>query len=426
MRSRPSASLLLILLAAASPPDAPGSARKPAAGAPATEEQARQALESAEASQKAALAAARQAAAAAEEAARKRALLTAQRVKASEQLRLAETAIEEMALRLDQLGQERAREEAALTARARAFAPVLPLLERLSLYPAETLLAVPASPEDALRGVLVLQGVAKDIERQAAALRAEQARVEKISAEIAAQNAALKMAEAQQEEDAALLDREIEAASESEAKSRSEAAAATTAAAREAAQARTLQGVIASLQAAAARAAEAAREAAARRSEAARQAEVAREEKVSLARPPVPAPSTLSANGAPVGGAPVAGVLVSAYGAPTPAGPANGIRYQTAPGAHVLAPCSGMVEFAAPFRSYGQLVILDCGNDYRFVLAGMTKLLVSAGSSVSAGEAVGVMAGWDPDSKASRPTLYLELHHGGQAVNPLPWLHARG
>jgi len=148
---------------------------------------------------------------------------------------------------------------------------------------------------------------------------------------------------------------------------------------------------------------------------------IAREETVALARPPTPAPPA-----AAVGGAPVAGVLVSDFGAPTPAGPATGIRYQTAPGAHVLAPCGGTVEFAAPFRSYGELVILDCGSDYRFVLAGMQDLLVSAGTSVAAGEAVGVMAPWSPDSQVARPTLYLELHHGGAAVNPLPWLHARG
>ena len=102
------------------------------------------------------------------------------------------------------------------------------------------------------------------------------------------------------------------------------------------------------------------------------------------------------------------------------------MRYQTAPGAHVFAPCGGTVEFAAPFRSYGRLVIIDCGNDYRFVLAGMQQLLVAPGTSIAAGEAVGVMAGWQPGSNGPRPTLYLELHHGGAVVNPLPWLHARG
>ncbi len=414
MRSRLPASLLLLLLAAVGPPD-------PAPGGQAATQAA---LAKAEASRRAALAAAHQAGAAADAAARERGRLTAQRVVAAEKLRLAETAIEEMALRLDQLGRARAKAEEALAARARAFAPVLPLIERLSLYPAETLLAVPASPEDALRGVLVLQGIGGEIEREAAALRRQEAQVAAISAEIGAGSAALKDAEAEQAAAAAALDREIAAAARSEAEARGEAAAATAAAAGQAAQAKTLQGVLASIQAAAARQA-AERKAELAREAVARQTATGREQRVALARPPMPAPPA-APQGRASGGAPVAGVLVGDFGAPTPAGPASGIRYQTAPGAHVLAPCGGTVEFAAPFRSYGQLVILDCGSDYRFVLAGMHALLVSAGASVAAGEALGVMARWSPDSQAARPTLYLELHHGGAAVNPLPWLHARG
>ncbi|HTU54700.1 MAG TPA: peptidoglycan DD-metalloendopeptidase family protein, partial [Acetobacteraceae bacterium] len=244
----------------------------------------------------------------------------------------------------------------------------------------------------------------------------EAARVAGMSADIAGQSDALKVAEAGQAAEAAALDREIAAAGQSEAQARGTEAAAAAAAARAAAQATTLHGVLASIEVAARRA----------RQAAAQQAEKTRKrEQVALMRPPPSPPVAAQAQGA-VGGAPVAGVLVSAYGAPTPAGPATGIRYQTAPGAHVLAPCGGTVEFAAPFRSYGELVIVDCGSDYRFVLAGMQTLLVSAGSTVAAGEAVGVMAEWNPDSQDKRPTLYLELHHGGEAVNPLPWLHARG
>ncbi len=51
------------------------------------------------------------------------------------------------------------------------MAPLLPLIERMSLYPAETLLAVPASPEETLRGMLVLQGIAHQLETEAEALR---------------------------------------------------------------------------------------------------------------------------------------------------------------------------------------------------------------------------------------------------------------
>ena len=48
--------------------------------------------------------------------------------------------------------------------------PLLPLIERLSLFPAETLLAVPAKPEDTLRGVLVLRGLASQLGHDAATL----------------------------------------------------------------------------------------------------------------------------------------------------------------------------------------------------------------------------------------------------------------
>ena len=56
--------------------------------------------------------------------------------------------------------------------------PLLPLIERLSLYPAETLLAVPVPPDAALRGVLVLQGLARQIEIEAEALRRDQAELD--------------------------------------------------------------------------------------------------------------------------------------------------------------------------------------------------------------------------------------------------------
>ena len=47
--------------------------------------------------------------------------------------------------------------QASLDARAESMQPLLPLIERLSLFPAETLLAIPARPEETLRGVLVLR-----------------------------------------------------------------------------------------------------------------------------------------------------------------------------------------------------------------------------------------------------------------------------
>jgi septal ring factor EnvC (AmiA/AmiB activator) len=78
--------------------------------------------------------------------------------------------------------------------------------------------------------------------------------------------------------------------------------------------------------------------------------------------------------------------------------------------------------FAGPFRSFGLLVILDCGGGAHFVLAGMDRLDVEVGRAVRAGEPVGVMAGWDPQAAGPRPALYVELRRGEQTVDPAPWL----
>ncbi len=412
----------------------PGADEPPAAAA------ARQALQGVEQNRAQALAAADAAAKAAVAAAAQRAELKKARAATTERLRLAETATEQAALQLDQLARERDAARASLALSAREFAPYLPVIERLSLDPAATLLAVPAPPAQALRGLLVLQAIATGVEREAKALRADEARVDAITAKITRAETRLKAAKAEQAAEGTVLDEEITATRTAEQAAISQRAEAEATAADAAARAKTLQGAIAAI-------IEAARQAAA-----ARQAEAARrQEQLALARPEVPtvAPPPLApppppppwqpspgqpSPGQPPGqlppkrapGAPVVGELVSRFGAETPAGPAPGIRYQAAPGAHVLAPCAGAVEFAAPFHSYGQVVILDCGESYRIVLAGMDRLLVRSGMEVSAGEAVGVMAEWNPGSSEPRPTLYLELHHGSEVINPLPWLHGRG
>ena len=82
--------------------------------------------------------------------------------------------------------------------------------------------------------------------------------------------------------------------------------------------------------------------------------------------------------------------------------------------------------FADTFRSYGLLMIVDCGGGYHVVLAGFDRLDVHLGQSIVTGEPVGVMPSWEPGSSDRRPALYVELRHGGQPVNPAPLLRASG
>ena len=342
------------------------------------------------------------------------------RVASTAALRSLETATSDAAATMDGLARRRAEAEARLQARAAELAPLLPLIERLSLYPAETLLAVPARPEDSLSGLLVLRGLARQLETEAEALRAEQTEVARLTGSMAQQESRLAAAQAAQATQAAGLDRQIV---DAQARSRAAEDAATLAAqhaADQAAQAATLRAALTQLDVA--RRADEAR-ARADAASAARQrqdatAADARQRQVALNQPA--GPGLGEAHGQL--GSPVAGNVVKAFGEAGEAGPATGVSYGAPPAARVSAPCGGRVVFAGPFRSFGQLMIIDCGGGYHFVLAGLDRLDVAVGRPVQPGEPVGIMAAWDPRTPGSRPQLYVELRDHGQPINPAPYL----
>jgi murein hydrolase activator len=105
----------------------------------------------------------------------------------------------------------------------------------------------------------------------------------------------------------------------------------------------------------------------------------------------------------------------------------QGIMVSSRSGAPVTAPADAWVVYAGPFRSYGQLLILNAGDEYHIVLAGMDRIDVTPGQFVVAGEPVAAMgetrlAGATALALASeQPTLYIEFRKDGQPVDPDPW-----
>ncbi len=349
-----------------------------------------------------------------------------ERIAAAERLRATEIATAQAAARMDALSAQRRDAATRLAKRAEAMQPLLPLIQRLALYPAETLLAVPASPEDRLRGVLVLQGLARQLETEAEALRQDQAALEATIAAEAAEAPKLAAARAAQAERAAALDSLLTSTQAQRRRAETESEAAARRAAAEAARADTLRAALAALETQR-KAEEAAAHEEALRAEKqkhAAEAEAARQREAALARPSGSLSGAQQARGQLT--APVSGTITRAFGAPTEAGAATGLAYQPAPGARVVAPCGGRIAFADKFRSYGQLVIIDCGGGYHAVLSGLDRLDARIGQTPRAGEPVGVMADWEPGSTARRPVLYLELRKDGLPVNPGPWLRASG
>ncbi len=348
--------------------------------------------------------------------------LAAARVEAAARLREAETQAAASAQEVAALAERRDVAQRRLADRAAALGPLLPLAERLALYPAETLLAVPARPQDAIRGLAVLRALTSTLEREAAGLRAEQDEIAAAERELAAAVPKLRTAQASQAAQAAQLDRQIEGARAVRIRAEDAAVAAARRAAADAARADTLRTAIAAMQAARIRSEQQLRETVAKAEGQRREtaAEQARRQQEQVAAPAGPG---LDAGRRTV--LPVAGPVVRRWGDQTEVGPATGIAFRPPPLGRVVAPCAGRVAFAGPFRSFGVLIILDCGAGYHFVLAGLDRLDVQAGTAVQAGEPVGVMPNWDPAGSGSHPALYVELRHEGQPVNPTPFLRGR-
>jgi septal ring factor EnvC (AmiA/AmiB activator) len=117
--------------------------------------------------------------------------------------------------------------------------------------------------------------------------------------------------------------------------------------------------------------------------------------------------------------APVAGRLVARFGATDESGsPSKGILLETRPQAAVVAPFDGQVLFRGPFRSYGEILIIQHAGGYHSLLAGLARSDATVGQWVLAGEPVGVMG----LSENGGPKLYMELRRDGHPVDPAPWL----
>lgn len=112
---------------------------------------------------------------------------------------------------------------------------------------------------------------------------------------------------------------------------------------------------------------------------------------------------------------PTRGQIVQNFGDTTISGAhIKGLTIKPRANAQVIAPFDGSVLFSGPFKNYGHLLIIDNGDNYLTLLAGMAKSYVGVGQDILAGEPVGV-------TRPQNPTLYIEIRKDGIAVNPRPW-----
>ncbi|WP_295845167.1 peptidoglycan DD-metalloendopeptidase family protein, partial [Tardiphaga sp.] len=124
---------------------------------------------------------------------------------------------------------------------------------------------------------------------------------------------------------------------------------------------------------------------------------------------------------------PVNGVKIRTFGGSDGVGGVEkGISLAARAGAQVTTPCDGWVVYSGPFRSYGQLLILNAGGGYHVLIAGMERISVNIGQFVLTGEPVAVMGSTSRvasviATNASQPVLYIEFRKDGTPIDPGPW-----
>lgn len=118
---------------------------------------------------------------------------------------------------------------------------------------------------------------------------------------------------------------------------------------------------------------------------------------------------------------PARGELASRFGSQREGGGTTwkGVFIRAPQGEEVRAVAPGRVVFSDWMRGFGNLLIVDHGNDYLSIYGNNESLFRQAGDSVGSGDAIARVgnSGGNPETG-----LYFELRHQGKPFDPLAWV----
>jgi murein hydrolase activator len=338
--------------------------------------------------------------------------LSAALVETAGRVRLVEDRIAAAEARLQPMDDNERALRVSLESRRTVIAEVLASLQRIGRRPPPALLVRPEDALESLRAAMLLGAVLPDMRGQAEALATDLTNLVRLRAEISAERGKLTA-------DLAALSEErlrMSALIAERQKRQTEVGTALDAERQRAAQLGrqidNLRDLITKLE----------QDAAARPPRL-----VVRRNDDNAASPSGLSPAVAFASAKGLLPLPVNGVKTKSFGAPDGVGGTEkGITIVTRPGAQVTAPCDGWVVYAAPYRSYGRLLILNAGSGYHVLVAGMDRISVDVGQFVLTGEPVAVMGEGATGVAAvlagpRPPALYVEFRKDGIPVDPAPW-----
>ena len=97
----------------------------------------------------------------------------------------------------------------------------------------------------------------------------------------------------------------------------------------------------------------------------------------------------------------------------------QGVEIEVSDNQAIHAIWSGQVIYANNFRGYGNMIIIDHGDNFYTLYAQASSLQKKVGDPVEAGELLGYPGYEDADS------IYFEIRHHGTPLDPLSWLKPR-
>ena len=348
--------------------------------------------------------------------------LRADGIRAADAVQAREATLSSLEAQLQSLAADEGQKQAKIAHDHAHEAELLAALARLALNPPEVLALGPLAPEDAVRTGILLGNTVPRLQAEAQALSLQLSDLHRLRREIERKRLAAEQERLALDQDRRRLDGLIRRKAAVRDRTVQGAENAKQRLAQLSAQAGDLHELIQKL------------DSERKSGDADAQAQVAAIPRPDTAKPetvtaPAPVkpgsikPGTIrpfdKARGAMV--YPASGTLALRYGETDEFGASSkGLTLITRAGAVVVAPYDGRVEFAGPFKGYGQILIIQHGDGYHSLLAGLDRIDEAVGDWLVAGEPVGAMGSSDPT-----PRLYLELRHNGQPINPLPWLATR-
>ena len=119
---------------------------------------------------------------------------------------------------------------------------------------------------------------------------------------------------------------------------------------------------------------------------------------------------------------PINGVITSRFAAieNVRSGAHTGLDIGAASGTPIHAAADGVITYASPMGTYGNLVKISHGNGVETYYAHCSKILVSVGQTVSAGDTIALVGS---TGNSTGPHLHLEVRINGTPVNPQRYLY---